>query len=247
MNFHPPKAILIDLDDTLIAYSSGAEECWQEICARYAGEAGQDVRTLLQAVKRSREAYWRDPFRQVRGRLNLKQARRDLAVNALEDLGVSNLLLAYQMADAFSTAREESMQLFPGVISTLQALRTRGFPLGMITNGEFASQRKKIDRHKLGDYFDCILIEGEVGVGKPDAGVYALALQRLGVKPGDAWMVGDNLEWDIQGAQDVGIAGIWVDQAGRDLPEHSLIHPDRTIRTISGLLDLPEIERISSA
>ena len=50
-------------------------------------------------------------------------------------------------------------------------------------------------------------------------------------------MVGDNLEWDVEGAQAVGILGIWLDQHGNGLPESSTVTPDRVIRAISTLLD----------
>ncbi len=66
-------------------------------------------------------------------------------------------------------------------------------------------QRSKINRFGLADLFDLILIEGEVGFGKPDPRVYERALESLGVAAGDTWMVGDNLEWDVAEPQRQGI------------------------------------------
>jgi FMN phosphatase YigB (HAD superfamily) len=48
-------------------------------------------------------------------------------------------------------------------------------------------------------------------------------------------MVGDKLDWDVAGAQAVGIFGIWLDRAGTGLPDAST-HPDRIVRSISELV-----------
>ena len=86
--------------------------------------------------------------------------------------------------------------------------------------------------------FDLILIEGELGFGKPDPRIYARALDELGVSPSEAWMVGDNLEWDVAQPQRQGILGIWVDVRGTGLPPGQRVRPDRTIRRLSELKDL---------
>jgi putative hydrolase of the HAD superfamily len=53
--------------------------------------------------------------------------------------------------------------------------------------------------------------------------------------PEDVWMVGDNLEWDVAGAQAVGITGIWVDFLSKGLPESGPVQPDRIIYSITQL------------
>jgi putative hydrolase of the HAD superfamily len=109
--------------------------------------------------------------------------------------------------------------------------------LGLITNGSSEDQRRKLDRFGLAPYFDCILIEGENGFGKPEPEVYELALGRLGIRPQEAWMVGDNLIWDIEAPQKLGIKGIWVDFAYQGLPEGYPIQPDRIIHSIAELAE----------
>ena len=96
-------------------------------------------------------------------------------------------------------------------------------------------QRGKITRFGLTDLFDTILIEGEVGFGKPDPRVYARALESLEVAAADAWMVGDNLEWDVAEPQRQGIYGIWIDVWGRGLPPRHPVRPNRIIRRLSEL------------
>jgi FMN phosphatase YigB (HAD superfamily) len=48
-------------------------------------------------------------------------------------------------------------------------------------------------------------------------------------------MVGDNLEWDVAGAQAVGIRGIWLDASGEGVPEGA-VRPDAVVRSIAELL-----------
>jgi putative hydrolase of the HAD superfamily len=125
---------------------------------------------------------------------------------------------------------------FPGALDTLQRLCGQGIRLALITNGNADLQRRKINRFGLEPYFDYILVEGEFGVGKPDARVYQHVLEQLKVKPNQAWMIGDNLEWDVVAPQRLGIFGVWNDFARKGLPESSTVQPDRIIHTITELV-----------
>jgi putative hydrolase of the HAD superfamily len=49
-------------------------------------------------------------------------------------------------------------------------------------------------------------------------------------------MVGDNLDWDVAGAQAVGIFGIWLDKMGAGLPTDAATRPDRIVRSIGELV-----------
>jgi putative hydrolase of the HAD superfamily len=82
-----------------------------------------------------------------------------------------------------------------------------------VTNGAAEVQRAKIERFELAPLFDAIVVEGEFGLGKPEPAVYAHALASLGVAAADAWMVGDNLEWDVLTPRRLGMKGIWIARA----------------------------------
>jgi putative hydrolase of the HAD superfamily len=129
------------------------------------------------------------------------------------------------------------MRLFPGVPEALTALRERGVGLALVTNGDTSHQRRKIEAHGLARFFDVILIEGEFGAGKPHESVYRHALGALAAQPEQAWMVGDNLEWDVAAPQRLGLGAIWVDGEGRGLPPEHPVKPERIIRAFPELLD----------
>jgi putative hydrolase of the HAD superfamily len=65
--------------------------------------------------------------------------------------------------------------------------------------------------------------------------VYTQALAAVGIAPADAWMVGDNLEWDVAQPQRQGIYAIWVDVRRRGLPAGHPVQPDRIIHKLSEL------------
>ncbi|MDF2660467.1 MAG: hypothetical protein K0Q94_3258, partial [Paenibacillus sp.] len=49
-----PKALLVDMDDTILAYEQGIDldSCWVSVCGKYLnGENGPDVGTIVAAIK----------------------------------------------------------------------------------------------------------------------------------------------------------------------------------------------------
>jgi putative hydrolase of the HAD superfamily len=156
--------------------------------------------------------------------------------DVLKVFGVGGPETALEIADAFRAMLGGFLQPFPGAIDALDGLRASGVQLALLTNGGAEWQRSKIQQFELARHFDCILIEGECGFGKPDERIYRLALDALSAEPIATWMVGDNLEWDIAGAQRLGIHGVWVDPRGKGLPPTATVRPDRIIACIAELL-----------
>jgi len=230
------KALLVDLDDTLLDYSSGVDESWVESCAALAAPAGVDPEALVAAIARRRRWFWDDPDRQRRERVDMPGAWRKITAHALADIGAPDDALAAAIAGDFAARRWECMELFPGVRDALDRLRQRRVSLALVTNGDRRHQRRKIEQHDLARFFDVILIEGEFGVGKPEEAVYRHALDSLEARPSEAWMVGDHLEWDVAAPQRLGLRGIWVDAHGQGLPEASPVMPHRIIRAFPELL-----------
>jgi putative hydrolase of the HAD superfamily len=231
------KALLIDLDDTLLDYSGGVEDCWAGACHTVATPAGIEAARLLAQLGKSRRWFWDDPERHRRERTDMMGAWTKIVAHALETVGPGREGLAGEIAEAFAASRWNRMALFPGVREALQRLRERGLPLALVTNGDKRQQRRKIERWDLAGFFDVIVIEGEFGVGKPEERVYRHVLDALAVAPTSAWMVGDNLEWDVAAPQRLGLSAVWVDGPGRGLPEGSPVRPDRIVRAFPELLD----------
>ncbi len=230
----PYPGMLLDLDDTVLAFDAVAEGAWAEVCARHAAAVGCGVGDLRAAARR----YWSDAERHRVGRLDLTAARRRIVGTALAELGADRAGTGREVdgivADS-ALARQRAIHPLPGAVEALEGWRREGRRLALVTNGAAADQRRKIERFELERRFDAILIEGECGFGKPDCRIFRLACERLGLSPGLVCMVGDSLEFDIAGARDAGIHAVWVDAAGRGVPPGIAAAPDRTVPSLAAL------------
>ena len=162
----------------------------------------------------------------------MKAARQAVATSGLQRAGIVDASLATALVAAYTRHRDARIALLPGALETVRSFKAAGWALALVTNGSRRTQRMKIERFGLEPIFDAILIEGELGFGKPDPRVYELALSRLGHSRADTWMVGDHLEWDVAAPQQLGIYGIWVDAQSKGVPRDSPVKPDLTVRSI---------------
>jgi putative hydrolase of the HAD superfamily len=232
-----PRAIFFDLDDTIIDDSTNVESGWlAAIEAEDAALHGLAAEKLLAQVFEIRAWYWSAPDRHRTGRANLRAASAWIVGEALSRLGRTDAELAHRIAHRYRDLREAARTLFPGAIETLERIRSLGIGTALLTNGDSAGQRAKIAQFDLARYFDYICIEGEFGCGKPDERVYVGALESLRCPPHEAWMVGDNLEWDVAAPMRLGIMGIWHDRFRTGIPEASPVRPDRIVYGLSELL-----------
>ena len=133
--------------------------------------------------------------------------------------------------------RRAEYRLYPDAHDTVDALRAAGVKLALVTNGAAETQRAKIERFDLAHRFEHIQIEGEFGQGKPELAVYRHALDKLGCDAGDAWMVGDNYEWEVVAPQKLGMCGIWYDPFETGVPAGATHYPTRIIRRLGELLE----------
>jgi putative hydrolase of the HAD superfamily len=238
-----PKAILFDLDDTIISAYGRPELAWAAVVEEFAGELGPlPQAAVVEAIGAAAAAFWADPERHRIWRLQLRAARREIVAGGFARLSRAGRDLPsrdvqHRLADRFSAYRDEQMHIFPDAHATIDALRSRGVKLALITNGDGEGQRAKILRFELTHRFDHIQIEGEHGFGKPEERAYRHAMAALGVAPSDTWIVGDNLEWEVIAPQKLGVHAIWYDPHGDGVPAGHTAKPDRIIRTLGELLD----------
>ncbi|MCX6017870.1 MAG: HAD family hydrolase [Chloroflexi bacterium] len=232
-----PRLVIFDLDDTLIQTHAASSHTWRTLAEEFAPEAGIEESVLHTAIDHARKWFWADAERHHAWRLRMAESASEALRMAARDLGrpFEDAARLQHFADRYTKLFFESLFLFPNALDVLHELRARGTSLAMITNGGAEWQRRKINQHTLAPLFDCIIVEGEFGVGKPAPEIYRHALDTLGVDAHDAWMVGDRLDWDVLGPQKLGITGVWFDFAARGLPEARAGDPDRVIRALADL------------
>ena len=234
-----PRAMLIDMDDTILSAYGRPDIAWNAVTAEFAGElAPLSPQQVAAAIVDSGRKFWAAAG--AEWRLKLAEARHVVVRDGFAALAAAGRALpvdlAIRLADRFTAYREEEMFVFPGAHDAIDALKALGVKLALVTNGAAIDQRAKIERFALTNRFDHIQIEGEHGFGKPEERAYLHAMEALGVTAPETWMVGDNLEWEVVAPQRLGIYAIWIDVHGDGLPAGSSVRPDRIIRSLTELL-----------
>lgn len=238
-----PKAILFDLDDTLISAYGDPGPVWRRLMTEHAQALGpRDPEALTAQVAEYAFEFWSDAARHKTWRLKLYEARREIVRGAFEKLGLlaedpARAALAHTIADRYSEIRDAEMKLFPETHPLLDHLRQQDVKLALITNGEAAMQRAKVRRFDLEHRFHHIQIEGEMGFGKPEEEAYHHALATLGTEPEETWMVGDNYEWEVVAPRRLGLTAIWANHHGHAAPE-SGHKPHHTLTGLAGFWPL---------
>jgi putative hydrolase of the HAD superfamily len=101
-----------------------------------------------------------------------------------------------------------------GVADAVERLGNEGVRVAVVSNSD-GSVRESLGRAGLLDLFEFVIDSHEVGVSKPDPGIFLAALERMGLDPEDAWYIGDSVFHDVNGARAAGLAdAILVDPYG---------------------------------
>ena len=238
-----PKAILFDLDDTLISphhhrtffWHEAIQDIWKQKEAHGVPEP-KDIDDLVNKIDLSAADFWSEPDRHKSGRLDIRTARFTIIDNAIGSDERYDRNTRWLIADRCGALMFDKTTLFPDAISTLKNLKLEGIKLALVTNGASEAQRAKINKFDLEQYFLHVQIEGEAGVGKPELQAYKIAMEKLNVVATETWMVGDNIDWEVIAPQKLGIFSIWRDPRGNGiLPEGTSAKPNRIITKLAQL------------
>jgi HAD superfamily hydrolase (TIGR01549 family) len=126
----------------------------------------------------------------------------------------------------------------PEDTDALRRLRAAGWRIGIVTNGMPDNQLGKIRNTGLDRLVDAWAISGEVGIRKPDPGIFHLAAERCGSHTTDGWMTGDSLTLDIAGGHAARMRTIWIQP---HQPAPSPVQgpaPDATVRSAAAAIGL---------
>ncbi len=123
-----------------------------------------------------------------------------------------------------------------GAMETLRSLKGHVGQY-LLTNGVWASQKKKIQNSGIDRIIDGIYVSEDIGFEKPEPQIYQIVLDRIGCRNKDeALMVGDSLTTDIKGANNAGIPCAWFNRKGKARPSDLRI--DFEIRSLSEVLGI---------
>ncbi|GHO85175.1 HAD family hydrolase [Dictyobacter formicarum] len=227
------SALLFDLDDTLHHRSKAFYGWARDFAQRYHDSSQQaEMRVMVDYLVdldnhgyRPREQYFtyvKHNYPTVEG--SIEQLIADYQRDVIDHIILENEILLL-----------------------LQQLRTRRVPFGIVTNGVGQQQKRKIKTLGIDAYTDCIFISKEFGKQKPDPAIFLAAAQCLQKPTQEILFVGDNPEFDIWGAHQVGMKTVWIHHEPRQWPEQ--ISPevaDLTVHTFADLLPLLGLQPVAA-
>jgi putative hydrolase of the HAD superfamily len=201
------------LDDTLLD-RSGAFRLWAKGFLDEIGASQDDLEWLLSVDADGLTSRW-DLADLIRDRYQLTVPSIDI----LEELHEGPL--SFERLD-------------PLVGCALRIAGDAGLVPVVVTNGQAEVQDSRIRRTGLDRYIADWVISEQAGVSKPNPRIFALAAQRVRMRLGGAWVVGDSPEADIGGAAAMGLPSVWLHR-GRDWMDNRFA-PTRVVgNVIQGL------------
>ncbi|MGO4536535.1 HAD family hydrolase [Leifsonia sp. 2MCAF36] len=235
-----PRVVLFDLDDTLFAHRAAVEAgilvYAETLGPPYGALEADEVVTIWHDLEEEHYHSY------LAGDLDFEGQRRARARDFAERHGVR---LNDEEASAWFADYFEhyvaAWSLHDDAIPTFEALERTlpGVRFGLITNGDLAFQRRKVETVGLDARIEHLIASGELGVVKPDAAIFHAACQTFGVRPDQAAYVGDRLRTDAIGAAQAGLTGVWLNR--RDAvpsPDDELDAVTAGVHTIHSLAEL---------
>lgn len=224
------RALLLDLDDTLVDHRGAAERGLRT----WLGGLGlaETTSELETHVERWFVLENRHYERAQRGELTHTEQRRariraflpgwDLADDALADDVFAGFLGCYQAA----------WRAFGDAAAAIERALAAGLAVGILTNGQIDIQTTKLRRTGLHRADVPVFASSELPAAKPDPRSFDTACAGLGVDPAQTLMVGDSLRHDVLGAQRAGLQARLLDRYGR-YDARSAAVPVQTVRSLT--------------
>lgn len=216
------EVILLDADGTLLDYDRAEEFAFQRTVRLFFGTNNTDYLPEYRFVN---QIVWEE-FEDGRIRAqDINQERFQRFFTRMK-LDAHPLSFSQEYLQALSSAAF----LLDGARELLTALNK--YQLILVTNGLSFVQHSRLTRASVKEYFASIIISEEVGVAKPQAGIFVKALESVDHRKKETvLMVGDNLNSDIQGGQKFGIDTCWynpnqVDNKSPFKPTYEIHHLD---------------------
>lgn len=221
------KAVLFDLDDTLVDTTKLAELARKNAVENMVRHGlPVDFNTayneLLELINEYGSNFGRH-FDYLLRRLDLPQNPKWVAAGVI----------------AYHNTKFAYLRSVKNSRRVLLELKREGYKVAVVTDGDPIKQWEKILRLELDEYFDEVFISDYLGVKKPHPKIFLKALKKLDVKPEEAVMVGDRLYSDIYGAKNVGMVTVWFRYGKyRDKEMEYVEYADFTIERLEDLLKI---------
>ena len=211
------KAIFLDWDDTIGDWTGAEHKALQDIYSHYHLDALYPTfEDYLNVYKPYNLELWTlyGQGEVTKERLHFQRFYKPIErMNELTNERVKEL--AHEMGAEFLRLTNKYFSVLPGADEVIRELAKR-YPLTIISNGFKEVQYYKFAHSGLAEYFAHTIISEEVGINKPQPGIFNIALRMNGVTADEAVMIGDCYSSDITGAKNASIDQIWLHEGETD-------------------------------
>ena len=135
---------------------------------------------------------------------------------------------------------QKDITMFPGMKEVVTELKERGYKIAIVTSRFWESTQQGLYKFDISDLIDAIVSAEDTTIHKPDPTPCLLCLEKLGIRPEEALMVGDS-KFDILCARNAGVESClvsWTITVDDELREE--LAPEYYITEASQLLDIVE-------
>lgn len=170
------------------------------------------------------------------GEISLEESRVQRALNTMKCCGVPfNKEQAVKFQERY-LYHQLHLQISDTMREILMKCRKKGGCIGLLTNGPYEHQMRKIRAMHLPELIseEHMLVSESAGYTKPDVRIFRMMEEKLGMKPSQLYMIGDSYVNDIAGAIGAGWHSIWMNHHQRSLPEKAE-NPEFTVYSETGL------------
>ncbi|NDJ85515.1 MAG: HAD family hydrolase [Chloroflexi bacterium] len=241
------KAILFDMDDTLIDWSQRAED-WTDYNRRHMGRVFEQVRHHL-SPQHDEDAFhdevWKrtlETWASARETLRAPHIGTILVDTCLHFGATPGVVDQDELVDIFDWEPFPGVVAFDDALEVLPMLRQHQVRLGVVTNA-FQPMRMRMRELKTFGLLDFLEHEAcisaaDIGYLKPHHTVFQAALAALEIVPTEAVFVGDTLGADIAGAKNLGMRAVLRINGDITAGMEATPEPDARINTLHELLPL---------
>ena len=231
-----PKAIIFDTDNTLYPYAPAHEEATKNVELK--------IEKMLGIKKEIFQSAFKDSRIEIKNRLGdvaSSHSRLLYMQTTLEKLGLgTRILLSLDLEQTYWRTFLNNCRLFPGVLSFIHLLKSKGIITANITDLTAQIQFRKLVYFGLDELFDYVVTSEEAGKDKPHKQPFELALKKFQVDPKNVWMIGDDPKSDMAGADKMGImkiqkrhSGVKVGKTGAEVADVVFDNYDELIEIVN--------------
>lgn len=205
------KYVFFDLDETLIDIKYAQNMAIVSLYKKFGFDKETDVNSFARVWDDLTEFHYAD---YTRKRISYEEQRKRRIVDLFETFEIELPMYPLDVYDIYLKFFEKNWICFEDVETTLSTLKTKGYKLGIISNGDYQQQVQKLKATKIFGYFDYIETSSEFDVSKPDTRLFEKVFAKNNIPLNEVCYIGDSYNNDYFPCSKLKIKSILLSREG---------------------------------